>query len=90
MSDFQVNEEGIEVGDKVRVKQMEQLFYHLPKFKEEGLDATGFEGTVKELVLKSKKFDGADLTANRPVVVSFTEPHKFNAHFEFSEVEKVR
>ena len=49
MSDFQVNEEGIAEGDKVRIKKMEQLFYHVAKFKDEGLDATGFEGTVKEV-----------------------------------------
>jgi hypothetical protein len=49
MSDFQENKDGISAGDSVKVKQMEQKFYHMNAFKDDGLDATGFEGIVKEV-----------------------------------------
>eukprot|EP00611_Tribonema_gayanum_P028538 TRINITY_DN735_c0_g1_i2.p1 TRINITY_DN735_c0_g1~~TRINITY_DN735_c0_g1_i2.p1 ORF type:complete len:174 (-),score=31.16 TRINITY_DN735_c0_g1_i2:1575-2045(-) len=48
-NDFQENALGISIGDRVRVKQMEQRFYHIQAFKDEGLDATGFEGEVKDV-----------------------------------------
>ncbi|KAG5177838.1 hypothetical protein JKP88DRAFT_281651 [Tribonema minus] len=86
-SDFQDNPQGLEVGQSVRVLAMEQRFYHIQQFKDEGLDATGFEGVIKEIKLTSKK-TGAEITANRPVLVTFTEPYKFIAHFEFEELER--
>eukprot|EP00611_Tribonema_gayanum_P028537 TRINITY_DN735_c0_g1_i1.p1 TRINITY_DN735_c0_g1~~TRINITY_DN735_c0_g1_i1.p1 ORF type:complete len:174 (-),score=53.48 TRINITY_DN735_c0_g1_i1:480-950(-) len=86
-NDFQENALGISIGDRVRVKQMEQRFYHIQAFKDEGLDATGFEGEVKDIKLVSKK-TGKEITANRPVMVAFTAPHKFMAHFEFDELDR--
>ena len=49
MSDFQENKAGVSAGDRVKVKPMEQKFYHMQAFKDDGLDATGFEGIVKEV-----------------------------------------
>ncbi|KAG5175618.1 hypothetical protein JKP88DRAFT_347209 [Tribonema minus] len=142
-NDFQDNALGIAIGDRVRVKQMEQRFYHIQAFKDDGLDATGFEGEVKDtfkgdvlyatgfegevkdafkddgldatgfegevkdlsafkddglnapgfkgevkdIKLVSKK-TGKEITANRPVMVAFTAPHKFMAHFEFDELDR--
>jgi hypothetical protein len=44
--------------------------------------------SILQIKLRSKKID-AEITANRPVVVAFTEPQKFMAHFEFEELEKL-
>mmetsp|Transcript_52547 Transcript_52547/g.105287 ORF Transcript_52547/g.105287 Transcript_52547/m.105287 type:complete len:137 (-) Transcript_52547:336-746(-) len=77
------NPAGIKVGDEVRVTSSPKLM-HLPKFKK-GFEPHGLQGTVKKLVLFSS--EGIEVSTNRPVVVSFTDP-KFSAHFEFCEVEK--
>ncbi|CAM9377353.1 unnamed protein product [Chrysoparadoxa australica] len=86
-NDFRENTIGVVIGDTVRVKAEGVKFYHMKAFPPEGLDATGMEGTVKDIKLFSKK-TGKEISANRPVMVVFTEP-KFIAHFEFDELEKV-
>ena len=59
---------------------------HLPKFKG-GLEVSGFEGEIKQLVFTSK--DGVEVSTNRPVLVTFKDP-KFMAHFEFEELEPAK
>eukprot|EP00640_Fibrocapsa_japonica_P006297 CAMPEP_0113934256 /NCGR_PEP_ID=MMETSP1339-20121228/1610_1 /TAXON_ID=94617 /ORGANISM="Fibrocapsa japonica" /LENGTH=124 /DNA_ID=CAMNT_0000935983 /DNA_START=111 /DNA_END=485 /DNA_ORIENTATION=+ /assembly_acc=CAM_ASM_000762 len=78
--------EGFARGDRVRVVD-EVKFFHPKGYAKEGLDAEGLEGTVENVFLRAKT--GEMLTINRPVIVSFTEPVKFTAHFDFDEVEKI-
>ncbi|CAM9275682.1 unnamed protein product [Discosporangium mesarthrocarpum] len=70
MSDFQDNPEGLKVGDKVKVVAQGLTFFHIMKHKE-GYDPEGGVGEIKNIILWSDKFD-SELTANRPVLVSFT------------------
>lgn len=44
-------------------------------------------GEVASIKIKNKS--GSLCTANRPVVVKFTEPKKFMAHYEFRELDLV-
>ena len=87
MQDFSENAEGIEVGDRVKVTADDITFHHLNAYKE-GFNPAGCEGEVKKIKLWSEKHQ-KEITANRPVMVAFTEPVKFMAHFEFGEVSKV-
>jgi len=78
------NPDGLKVGEAVRVKSPVKLM-HLPKFKE-GVQMSGKEGTIKDLILFSK--EGVEVSSNRPVLVTFTDP-KCQAHFEFEELIRV-
>lgn len=77
------NVNGLRIGDRVKVVAEGVVMKHLPKFKE-GFCASGLEGEIKNLILKSK--EGIEVSVNRPVLVAFDEP-KFSAHFEFEELE---
>ncbi|CAM9311665.1 unnamed protein product [Phaeothamnion confervicola] len=87
MSDFQENFEGLVAGDRVKVVAEGVKFFHIMKYKDDGFDPHGLEGEVKDIKLVDKK-KGVEITANRPVMVAFTEP-KFMGHFEFQELAKL-
>jgi len=66
-------------GQQVRVKE-KVTFMHVPGNKQ-GFDAQGAVGTVL------KVYDEKNLSPNREVKVTFTEPKKWVGHFEASELE---
>lgn len=75
-----VAQEDLSEGMKVRVS-VPTLMYHVPKRGGKPMDLQGMTGSVKKVV-------GGGISANRPVVVQFTEP-KFFGHFDAAELELV-
>lgn len=80
------NPDGIKEGETVEIV-VDSIFYSIPKAPKEGVNPKGFKGTVASLKFTAK--NGVVCSANRPVVVKFTEPYKFQGHFEFREVKRV-
>lgn len=68
-------------GQTVRVVKSVNL-KHVPKHKE-GYDAKGLTGTV------ARVYSEPELSPTLDIVVAFTEPAKFRAHFEPTELEAV-
>jgi len=75
-----VAQEDLSDGMAVRVC-VPTLMHHLPKHGGKPVDLIGKTGTVKKIYT-------SDLSANRPVVVQFTDP-KFSGHFDAAELEVV-
>lgn len=69
------------VGDRVRVVAKKLAFRHVP-----GHAMLNPNGAVGEVV---KVYDYRVVSANLPIVVMFTEPRKYRAHFEVDELEAV-
>ncbi|TFJ85335.1 hypothetical protein NSK_003383 [Nannochloropsis salina CCMP1776] len=80
------NPDGIKEGELVEIIA-DSTFYSIPKAPKEGVNPKGFQGTVT--MLKFTARNGVTCSANRPVVVKFTDPYKFMGHFEFREVKRV-
>jgi hypothetical protein len=69
------------VGDRVRVVAKKLALRHVPGHAE-----LNPNGAVGEVV---KVYDYRMVSANLPIVVVFTEPRKYRAHFEVDELEAV-
>jgi len=78
---------GFQPGDKIKVLKDVKL-WHVNGFRDEGISAQGMEGEVVNIWLRSRK-NLKEVTVNLPLVVQFTEPTSFKAHFDFDEVEKL-
>lgn len=72
---------GMEVGDRVRVKESVIVYTH-PENKKQPFDIKDMEGEISQVVTEWK---GRPVSANLPILVQFTK--KFKAHFRESELE---
>lgn len=90
LDEYQKNPKGLAPGNVVTVVAKGLKFYHIRKYKDDGLNPEGMVGIIKQLKLKSDKWPEDDglWTANRPVFIQFLSPLKFRAHFEFPEVRR--
>ena len=79
----------LKLGDQVRVLGEDDypLFFHVPGHKG-GFCAKGMVGTVERVYL-SPESDNLDRSDERDVIVAFTEPKKWKAHFMVEELEAV-
>lgn len=78
---------GLELGDKIQVSgsESEPKFFHVPGHKPKGFIARGLVGTI-EKIYRPGETEHLDRSDGRDVVVSFTEPKKWKAHFALSEL----
>jgi len=75
-----VAQEDLTDGMAVRVC-VPTVMHHLPRQGGKPVELNGMTGTVKKIYT-------SDLSANRPVVVQFSDP-KFSGHFDAAELEVV-
>ena len=72
-------------GEAVKLKADTWFFHVSPKDHPDGLTIkAGTKGKIKNIILKPD----CKSTPHRPIQVEFTEPRKWMAHMERSELER--
>uniref|UniRef100_A0A0G4G9L5 Protein root UVB sensitive/RUS domain-containing protein n=1 Tax=Chromera velia CCMP2878 TaxID=1169474 RepID=A0A0G4G9L5_9ALVE len=72
-------------GDVVKVESGDLRFWHKKQWKATGFNPEGLEGTV----VRIRQDPAGILSPDRPIVVEFSTPLPFKAHFEASEIKKI-